>query len=53
VAADFCVKFTVLDAIRDGFITKLIRSATRGVEMEAGDVARAVTEMAAAGAEVI
>jgi nicotinamidase/pyrazinamidase len=53
VAADFCVKFTVLDAIRDGFTTKLIRSATRGVEMEAGDVARAVTEMAAAGAEVI
>jgi nicotinamidase/pyrazinamidase len=53
VAADFCVKFTVLDAIRDGFTTKLIRSATRGVEMEAGDVARAVMEMAAAGAEVI
>lgn len=52
VATDYCVKFTVLDALRDGFSTKLIRSATRGVEMEAGDVDRAIDEMMAAGAEV-
>lgn len=52
VATDYCVKFTVLDALRDGFSTKLIRAATRGVELEAGDVDRAIDEMMAAGAEV-
>lgn len=53
VATDYCVKFTVLDAIRDGFEAKLIRAATRGVDMAAGDVERAVVEMADAGVELI
>jgi nicotinamidase/pyrazinamidase len=50
LAADFCVKFTVLDALKEGFKTTLIREATRGVEMASGDVERAVEEMLAAGA---
>jgi len=53
LATDFCVKFTVLDALQEGFKTSLIRAATRGVEMEAGDVERAVEEMLAAGAEIL
>ncbi|MFK8163000.1 MAG: bifunctional nicotinamidase/pyrazinamidase [Lewinella sp.] len=53
LATDFCVKFTVLDALQEGFKTSLIRAATRGVEMEAGDVERAVEEMLTAGAEIL
>ncbi|WP_020571202.1 bifunctional nicotinamidase/pyrazinamidase [Neolewinella persica] len=53
LAADFCVKFTVLDALKEGFRTTLIREATRGVELEAGDVERAVAEMREAGAEIL
>jgi nicotinamidase/pyrazinamidase len=52
VATDYCVKFTVLDAISEGFRTTLLKDATRGVEMAPGDVDRAVEEMRAAGAEV-
>jgi nicotinamidase/pyrazinamidase len=53
LAADFCVKFTVLDALAEGFKATLIRAATRGIEMEPGDVERAVEEMRAAGAEIL
>jgi nicotinamidase/pyrazinamidase len=53
LAADFCVKFTVLDALKEGFKTTLIRKATRGVEMAPGDVERAVEEMRVAGAEIL
>lgn len=53
VAADFCVKFTVLDALTEGFRTVLIEDATRGVNLTEGDVARAIVEMAKAGAEVL
>lgn len=53
VAADYCVKLTVLDALREGFATKLIVAATRGVEMAPGDTERAVAEMEAAGAELL
>jgi len=52
VATDYCVKFTVLDAVADGFRATLLKAATRGVELEPGDVGRAVGEMQAAGAEV-
>ncbi len=52
VATDYCVKFTVLDAISEGFKTTLLRHATHGVNMVAGDVDRAVAEMRTAGAEV-
>jgi nicotinamidase/pyrazinamidase len=50
LAADYCVKFTVLDALKEGFRTVLIEDATRGVNLAEGDVARAITEMADAGA---
>lgn len=52
LAADFCVKFTVLDALTEGFRTLLIEDATRGVNLTTGDVERAIEEMAKAGAEV-
>jgi len=52
VATDYCVKFTVLDAISEGFETRLLREATRGVNLADGDVEKAVEEMRAAGAEI-
>ena len=53
VATDYCVKFTVLDALKEGFTTRLIADATRGVNLQAGDVTTAIEEMVAAGAEII
>ncbi|MEO0734804.1 MAG: isochorismatase family protein, partial [Bacteroidota bacterium] len=50
LATDYCVKFTVLDALQEGFVTTLVRDASRGVDLNAGDVEKAVSEMAAAGA---
>jgi len=53
LAADVCVKFTVLDALAEGFDTTLIVDATRGVDMVAGDTDAAITAMRQAGAHVL
>ena len=53
LATDYCVKFTALDARQLGFRTLLIEDGSRGVELRAGDVARAVDEMRQAGVEVV
>jgi nicotinamidase/pyrazinamidase len=53
LATDYCVKFTALDALRLGFGTTVVEDACRGVEVNAGDTARAVEEMRAAGARVV
>ncbi len=52
LAADVCVKDTALDAARRGFRTTVLRNATRAVELEPGDAARAEGELRAAGVEV-
>ncbi len=52
VATDYCVKFTVLDALKEGFGVELLLAGCRGVELEDGDVERAVEEMRVAGATV-
>lgn len=52
LATDYCVRFTALDAASLGFDTHLVLPACRGVELEAGDVARAVEEMRAAGVRI-
>lgn len=49
LATDYCVKFTALDAVREGFRVTLIESACRGVNLQPGDAAAAVEEMSAAG----
>ncbi|MDX6270796.1 MAG: nicotinamidase/pyrazinamidase [Acidobacteriota bacterium] len=48
LATDYCVKFTALDAVMLGFNTTVVADACRGVEVNEGDTARAVAEMAAA-----
>ena len=53
LATDYCVKFTALDALRLGFHVFLVEDGSRGVELRAGDVARAVEEMRKAGVEVV
>jgi nicotinamidase/pyrazinamidase len=53
LAADYCVKFTALDAIALGFQTHLIEDACRGVNLQPDDVAKALEEMRTAGIEII
>jgi nicotinamidase/pyrazinamidase len=53
LATDYCVKFTALDGRRLGFEVSLVEEGCRGVELRAGDVAKAVEEMRAAGVRVV
>lgn len=53
LATDYCVKFTVLDALADGFRVTLHLPACRGVDLQPGDVAAAVEEMRKSGAVVV
>jgi len=50
LATDYCVKATVLDAIRNGFKTYVIVDAVRAVDVNPGDGERALEEMRMAGA---
>ncbi|HEX9919527.1 MAG TPA: nicotinamidase [Pyrinomonadaceae bacterium] len=52
LATDYCVKYTALDARMLGFKTTVVADACRGVEVQEGDTARAVEEMAAAGVRI-
>lgn len=52
LAADYCVKFTALDAIKEGFTTAVLATATRAVNLTDGDFEAAMTEVAAAGATI-
>lgn len=53
LATDYCVKFTALDAVSEGFEVWLVLDACRGVELQPGDVEAAVAEMRAAGVRVV
>jgi nicotinamidase/pyrazinamidase len=50
LATDYCVKFTVLDALAEGFAVTVLTAACRAVDLQPGDGERALAEMAAAGA---
>jgi len=50
LATDYCVRATVLDAVRHGFEAHVLAEAIRAVEVEPGDGRRALEEMLAAGA---
>ena len=52
LATDYCVKQTVLDALREGFRVRALSGAMRAVNLRPGDDERALAEMRAAGAEV-
>lgn len=53
LATDYCVKFTVLDALALGFRTHVLKAGCRAVNLNPGDEAEAYHEMAEAGADVI
>jgi nicotinamidase/pyrazinamidase len=53
LATDFCVKFTALDAVAEGFRVHLITDACRGIDLPPGNVAAALAEMAAAGVQLV
>jgi nicotinamidase/pyrazinamidase len=49
LATDYCVKATVLDGVREGLQVTLLEDAVRSVDLEPGDGAKALAEIAAAG----
>jgi nicotinamidase/pyrazinamidase len=53
LATDYCVKYTVLDAVGLGFGVTVIEDGCRSVDLNPGDGGRALEEMHAAGARVI
>ncbi len=52
LATDYCVKYTALDAIKMGFNTTVLVNACRGVELNSGDVKKAIEEMFTAGVNI-
>lgn len=52
LATDYCVRATVLDALREGFAVTVLRDAVRAVDVQPGDGERALEEMRAAGASI-
>jgi nicotinamidase/pyrazinamidase len=53
LATDYCVKFTVLDAIREGFKTFVIADATKAVNLKPDDYKAALDEMKQSGAVLL
>jgi nicotinamidase/pyrazinamidase len=53
LATDYCVKNTVLDALKEGLHVKALTNAMRAVELKPGDGERAIAEMRNAGAEAV
>jgi nicotinamidase/pyrazinamidase len=53
LALDYCVKYSALDARELGLNTYVILDGCRGIELELGDIDRALEEMKAAGATIL
>ena len=53
LATDYCVKATAIDALSLGFETFVISDACRGVNLQIGDDARALAEIAQAGGKIV
>ncbi len=51
LATDYCVRQTVLDALKQGFGATVLLDAVRGVELNPGDSRRAIDEMIEKGAD--
>ena len=52
IATDYCVKATAKDAVGLGFETSLIEDASRGIDLNAGDVKQAVENMRQSGVTI-
>jgi len=53
LATDYCVKFTALDGVTDGFDVYVVEDGCRAVELSPGDGDRAIEAMRTAGVTVI
>lgn len=53
LAADYCVKFTAMDAVASGFTTFVVTDATRGVNLSANDTSEAFSQLEAAGVRLV
>lgn len=53
LATDYCVRFTVEDALGEGFRVRVVRRGCRAVDLQPGDGERAFAAMAAAGATLL
>jgi len=53
LATDYCVKFTAIDSVNEGYKTFVIKDAVRGVNIEKDDSKRAFSEMKAKGCKII
>ncbi len=53
LATDYCVKFTVLDALDLGLQVHLTEDGCRGVDLTVGDSEQAIRDMRNAGARVV
>ena len=52
LATDFCVKWSVIDGLKEGFDVHVVEDAVKGIDME-GSVEQAWNEMQDAGAEKV
>lgn len=53
LATDYCVKYTALDGIALGYTVYLVTDGCRGVDVNPGDVDRAIQEMAESGVRIV
>lgn len=53
LATDYCVKFSVLDALSLGYEVDVLKGGVRAVNLNVGDENRALEEMEGAGARII
>jgi nicotinamidase/pyrazinamidase len=53
LAADYCVKFTALDAAQYGFEVEVHKAGTMAVNLQEGDFEKAMMEMETAGITVV
>jgi len=53
LTAEYCVKSTVLDALKNGFKTYVIKDAVEGIRLGEGDFEKAFEDMKEAGAVVL
>src|SRR5262249_42252801 len=51
IATDYCVKYSVLDAAKLGFKSHVLLDGCRGINLQPGDIDRAIDVMRKAGAE--
>ena len=53
LATDYCVKKTVLDALKYNFHVKVVKDAIRGVDIKVGDSEKALKEMHDNGVKIV